>query len=109
MSGSKDTNIVVWDIVAECGLYRLHGHKVLELYNLPLVILAVICFNNIPLVYNENNFFFLLIKCSMEIRLSIPDPLYTQWQSAVLENGIFALKFLVSWTHFMLIGSLLYF
>ena len=28
MSGSRDTNIVVWDIVSECGLYRLHGHKV---------------------------------------------------------------------------------
>ncbi len=28
VSGSRDTNIVVWDIVAESGLYRLHGHKV---------------------------------------------------------------------------------
>ena len=28
MSGSRDTNIIVWDIVSESGLYRLHGHKV---------------------------------------------------------------------------------
>lgn len=26
-SGSRDTNIIVWDIVNECGLYRLKGHK----------------------------------------------------------------------------------
>jgi U3 small nucleolar RNA-associated protein 12 len=27
VSGSKDTSIIVWDIVAESGLYKLHGHK----------------------------------------------------------------------------------
>ena len=27
VSGSKDTTIIVWDIVAESGLYKLHGHK----------------------------------------------------------------------------------
>ena len=24
-SGSRDTNIIVWDVVNECGLYRLKG------------------------------------------------------------------------------------
>ena len=33
VSGSRDTNIVVWDIVAESGLYRLHGHKVSRSYH----------------------------------------------------------------------------
>lgn len=27
VSGSKDTEIVVWDLVGECGLFRLKGHK----------------------------------------------------------------------------------
>ncbi len=26
-SGSRDTNIIVWDVINECGLYRLRGHK----------------------------------------------------------------------------------
>ena len=26
-SGSKDTDVIVWDVVAESGLYRLKGHK----------------------------------------------------------------------------------
>ena len=26
-SGGKDTNVIVWDVVNECGLYRLKGHK----------------------------------------------------------------------------------
>lgn len=26
-SGSKDTDIVIWDLVGECGLFRLKGHK----------------------------------------------------------------------------------
>ncbi|EXJ58322.1 hypothetical protein A1O7_05747 [Cladophialophora yegresii CBS 114405] len=26
-SGSKDTDVIVWDLVAEVGLYRLRGHK----------------------------------------------------------------------------------
>ena len=26
-TGSKDTNIVVWDVVEEAGLYRLNGHR----------------------------------------------------------------------------------
>ncbi|KAI0020586.1 WD domain-containing protein [Xylariomycetidae sp. FL0641] len=26
-SGSKDTNVIVWDLVAEVGLYKLRGHK----------------------------------------------------------------------------------
>lgn len=26
-SGSKDTDIVVWDVAAEAGLYRLRGHR----------------------------------------------------------------------------------
>lgn len=26
-SGAKDTCVIVWDIVNECGLYRLKGHK----------------------------------------------------------------------------------
>ena len=26
-SGSRDTNIIVWDVVNECGLFRLKGHK----------------------------------------------------------------------------------
>lgn len=26
-SGGKDTEIVVWDVVSECGLFRLKGHK----------------------------------------------------------------------------------
>ncbi|KAI5733720.1 hypothetical protein M8J76_015126 [Diaphorina citri] len=26
-TGSKDTDIVLWDVVAECGLHRLSGHK----------------------------------------------------------------------------------
>ena len=25
-SGSKDTNIIVWDVLAESGLFRLRGH-----------------------------------------------------------------------------------
>ena len=25
-SGSRDTDIIVWDVVAETGLYRLRGH-----------------------------------------------------------------------------------
>lgn len=27
VSGSKDTDIVVWDLVGECGLFRLKAHK----------------------------------------------------------------------------------
>lgn len=27
VSGGKDTNVVVWDVVAEAGLCRLRGHK----------------------------------------------------------------------------------
>ncbi len=26
-SGSKDTDIIVWDLVAETGQYKLRGHK----------------------------------------------------------------------------------
>lgn len=26
-SGSKDTDIIMWDVVGETGLYRLRGHK----------------------------------------------------------------------------------
>lgn len=26
-SGSKDTNIIIWDVVAEAGMFRLSGHK----------------------------------------------------------------------------------
>ena len=26
-SGSKDTDVVVWDVAAEAGLFRLRGHK----------------------------------------------------------------------------------
>lgn len=26
-SGSKDTDIVVWDVAGEAGLYRLRGHR----------------------------------------------------------------------------------
>lgn len=26
-SGSKDTDVIVWDVISECGLYRLKGHK----------------------------------------------------------------------------------
>ena len=28
VSGSRDNSIIVWDVVAECGLARLNGHKV---------------------------------------------------------------------------------
>ena len=28
VSGSKDSSVIVWDVVAECGLARLQGHKV---------------------------------------------------------------------------------
>ena len=28
VSGSRDNNVIVWDVVAECGLARLQGHKV---------------------------------------------------------------------------------
>ena len=28
VSGSRDTNVIVWDVVAECGIARLKGHKV---------------------------------------------------------------------------------
>ncbi|XP_061419102.1 LOW QUALITY PROTEIN: WD repeat-containing protein 3 [Lethenteron reissneri] len=27
VSGSQDTDVIVWDVVGECGLYRLKGHK----------------------------------------------------------------------------------
>ncbi|CAF0833995.1 unnamed protein product [Brachionus calyciflorus] len=27
VSGSKDTDLVIWDLVGECGLFRLKGHK----------------------------------------------------------------------------------
>lgn len=27
VSGSKDTDVVLWDLVGECGLFRLKGHK----------------------------------------------------------------------------------
>ncbi|PIK61621.1 putative WD repeat-containing protein 3 [Apostichopus japonicus] len=27
VSGAKDTDVIVWDVVSECGLYRLKGHK----------------------------------------------------------------------------------
>lgn len=27
VTGSKDTEIVVWDLIGECGLFRLKGHK----------------------------------------------------------------------------------
>jgi U3 small nucleolar RNA-associated protein 12 len=27
VSGSKDTELVVWDLIGECGLFRLKGHK----------------------------------------------------------------------------------
>lgn len=27
VSGSKDTELVIWDLVGECGLFRLKGHK----------------------------------------------------------------------------------
>jgi U3 small nucleolar RNA-associated protein 12 len=27
VSGSKDTDLVLWDLVSECGLFRLRGHK----------------------------------------------------------------------------------
>jgi U3 small nucleolar RNA-associated protein 12 len=26
-SGSKDTDLIIWDVVGEAGLYRLRGHK----------------------------------------------------------------------------------
>lgn len=26
-TGSKDTELVIWDLVGECGLFRLKGHK----------------------------------------------------------------------------------
>ena len=26
-SGSRDTNVIVWDVINECGLFRLKGHK----------------------------------------------------------------------------------
>ena len=26
-SGGKDTHVIVWDVVNECGLFRLKGHK----------------------------------------------------------------------------------
>jgi len=26
-SGSNDTDVIVWDVVGECGLFRLRGHK----------------------------------------------------------------------------------
>ena len=28
VSGSRDTAVIVWDVVAECGIARLQGHKV---------------------------------------------------------------------------------
>ena len=28
VSGSRDNSVIVWDVVAECGLARLVGHKV---------------------------------------------------------------------------------
>ena len=28
VSGARDTHVIVWDVVAETGLFRLHGHKV---------------------------------------------------------------------------------
>ena len=28
VSGSRDTAVIVWDVVAECGIVRLQGHKV---------------------------------------------------------------------------------
>ena len=27
VTGSKDTDLVVWDLIGECGLFRLKGHK----------------------------------------------------------------------------------
>lgn len=27
ISGSKDTDIIAWDLITEAGLYRLRGHK----------------------------------------------------------------------------------
>lgn len=27
VSGAKDTDVIVWDLVAECGIYRLRGHN----------------------------------------------------------------------------------
>ena len=30
VSGSRDNTVIVWDVVAECGLARLQGHKVRE-------------------------------------------------------------------------------
>lgn len=27
VSGSLDTHVILWDVVSECGLYRLKGHK----------------------------------------------------------------------------------
>ena len=26
-SGAKDTDVVIWDVIAEAGQYRLRGHK----------------------------------------------------------------------------------
>ena len=27
VTGSKDTELVIWDLIGECGLFRLKGHK----------------------------------------------------------------------------------
>ena len=36
VSGSKDSSVIVWDVVAECGLARLQGHKVSSQISYPL-------------------------------------------------------------------------
>lgn len=29
-SGGRDTDVILWDLITESGLYRLRGHKVRE-------------------------------------------------------------------------------
>jgi U3 small nucleolar RNA-associated protein 12 len=58
-SGSKDTNIFIWDIIAESCLYRLSGHK---------DNIIKVCFHRIRTGYDEID---VLITCSKDNTLKI--------------------------------------
>jgi U3 small nucleolar RNA-associated protein 12 len=61
VSGSKDTDIVVWDLVGECGLFRLKGHKA------PLT--AVSFMRNRNLLLSRYNFtYFKLSQVLVKVR-----------------------------------------
>ena len=64
-SGSRDTNIIVWDVVNECGLYRLKGKdfdefldSLFELTPLSLYLLCIFIFASKKTFSHKHKFLF---------------------------------------------------